>query len=301
MAILKNTVIADSDPISLPMGTTAQRPVNPPEGSMRYNTDLGYTEVWINRSWGDLANGRASFLPRNNMQVELSYDDPASWPGSGSTWFDTSGNDNDFRVDPAWAEGSGTAGAWNFSNNGDMAKYKTNNTNVPGVVGNNNVTYVVVTRVLNSTSQWRTLTRGFNPNPDHHVIIESGGWNIGMYDNDGSGFLNTGYSQQRLPAYPDGYQVMVWRWSTADTASMPTYTININGAAGGIYTASFNNSAGRYNNSFHSIGGYHSQNSALNTGDQPWGWIKYFAAYSRRLEDNEVQMVTSTLRNRYGI
>ena len=68
MAILKNTVIADSDPISLPMGTTAQRPVNPPEGSMRYNTDLGYTEVWINRSWGDLANGRASFLPRNNTK-----------------------------------------------------------------------------------------------------------------------------------------------------------------------------------------------------------------------------------------
>lgn len=301
MADLKNTVISDVGSINLPNGTTAQRPTNPPEGSVRFNTDLGYAELYVNRAWSIFPDGKGAYLPRNNLQVELSFDDPASWPGSGGTWFDTSGNSNDFRVDQSWAEGSGISGQFNFSANGQMAKYKTNNTNVPGVAVDRHVTYVCVTRILDSTSQWRTLTRGFDTQPDHHVIIESGGWNIGMYDNDNVGFIGTGYSQQSLPKYPDGYQVMVWRWGNANTGQQPTYVLNVDGAAAGLWMASFINSNGEYNNSFHSVGGYHGNNSTLGVGSQPWGWIKYFAAYSRRLDDIEVQMLTTSLRTRYRI
>ena len=56
MATLKNTSVAN-DPLVLPAGTTAQRPSSPAEGSVRFNTTLGYSEVYTNGSWQDFANG----------------------------------------------------------------------------------------------------------------------------------------------------------------------------------------------------------------------------------------------------
>ena len=295
MADLKNTIISDVGSINLPSGTTAQRPTNPPEGSVRYNTDLGYSELYVNRAWSIFPDGKGAYLPRNDLVLELSYDDPASWPGTGTTWFDTSGNSHNFRLASS-APDTGEQ-AMNFSTDALNAKYKTDSTDVPGLA--DNVTYVCVTRVLNSTSQWRTLTRSWVA--DHHVIIESGGWNIGMYDNDSVGFLSTGYSQQRLPKYPDGYQVMIWRWGTANTGQQPTYVLNVDGAAAGLWTASFNNSNGQYNRGFSIIGGYHNGSNDPTVASQPWGWIKYFAAYNRRLDDIEVQMLSTSLRTRYRI
>ena len=163
------------------------------------------------------------------------------------------------------------------------------------MVANGGATYVVVTRILNSTSQWRTLTRGWSY--DHHVIIESGAWRMGMYDNNSAGFGTNGYDQRNLWTYPDNYGAFVWRWSDSD---QPTYCFNHQNAAGGLYTASFNNSNHRYSHSFHSIGGHHASNNQT-SGDQPWGWIKYFAAYNRRFDDPEVEQAITLLRYRYNI
>lgn len=292
MATLKNTSVTGN--LQLPAGTTAQRPTNPPEGAMRFNTDLGYCEVYINRGWVDLQVG-AGALPRNGLQLELSYDDPSSWPGSGTTWFDTSGNGRHFRL----ASGCPDAGqqAMNFSTDSLNAKYQTDSTDLPGVPGpNGQCTYVCVTRILNSTSQWRTLTRSWAA--DHHVIIESGAWRVGMYDNDSAGFLTSGYDQRNFWHYPDNYGVMVWRWQDSD---QPTYALNVNNVASGLYTTSFNNSNGRYNRGFSIIGGYHNGSNDVTVGSQPWGWIKYFAVYNRRLLDDEVGFIMTHLRQRYDI
>lgn len=297
MADLKNTVINDTGAISLPSGTTAQRPSDPPNGSMRYNTDLGYTETYVNRAWGDLTHGRSMYLSREGLQLELSYDDPASWPGSGTDWFDTSGNNRNFRLSTTAGTVDTGQQAFNFSTNDRNAIYGVNSSDLPGVPGTDGqCTYVLVSRILNSTSQWRTLTRSWNA--DHHVIIQSGAWDIGMYDNDGSGFRDLGgINQNQLPGYPDGYMVFVWRWQNSDA---PTFSMNVNAAAGGMWTGSRNDSAARYNRGFHSIGGHHASNNNPNSGDQPWGWIKYFSVYNRRLRDSEVQMTIQTLRRRYG-
>jgi hypothetical protein len=53
MATLKNTVIDDTGFFRLPAGTTAQRPVSPSNGMIRYNTDTSNMEVY-NNSWGTL-------------------------------------------------------------------------------------------------------------------------------------------------------------------------------------------------------------------------------------------------------
>lgn len=46
MATLKNTTVNDTSYIIVPVGTTAQRPSSPTVGYVRYNTDLGYLEMY---------------------------------------------------------------------------------------------------------------------------------------------------------------------------------------------------------------------------------------------------------------
>lgn len=83
MADLKNTSITGS--LQLPSGTTAQRPTNPPNGAVRFNTTLGYTEVYNNGFWGDLASNNG--LPEKRANVfTLDAGIPASYSGSGTIW-----------------------------------------------------------------------------------------------------------------------------------------------------------------------------------------------------------------------
>ena len=51
MATLKNTTINDIGYIQVPVGTTAQRPSSPAVGYVRYNTDLGYLEIFTGNTW----------------------------------------------------------------------------------------------------------------------------------------------------------------------------------------------------------------------------------------------------------
>ncbi len=50
MAILKNTVINDTGFITMPNGTTAQRP-SPSTGMLRYNSSIGSLEYYNGTSW----------------------------------------------------------------------------------------------------------------------------------------------------------------------------------------------------------------------------------------------------------
>lgn len=51
MATLKNTTINDTGFFRIPVGTSAQRPASPTAGMLRYNTDLGYAEVYNGTAW----------------------------------------------------------------------------------------------------------------------------------------------------------------------------------------------------------------------------------------------------------
>lgn len=51
MATLKNTTINDTGFVTLPSGTTAQRPSSPTAGMVRFNTTLGYAEVYTGYYW----------------------------------------------------------------------------------------------------------------------------------------------------------------------------------------------------------------------------------------------------------
>ena len=140
--------------------------------------------------------------------------------------------------------------------------------------------YVVVTRILNSTSTWRTLTRSYNA--DHHVIVQSGAWNIGMYDNNGSGFIDSGANQNGLSNYiSNSWATMIWRFSNTDD---PTYEMFVNGEKVG----EIRKSNARYNRAFASIGAYHDGSTNPTSSSQYWGDIRLFVAYNRRLTNQEI-------------
>ena len=263
----------------LPKWKTSERPSNPEVGMTGLNIDDDVWEIYNGNEWL-VVDGERNSIPGNQF-VLLDATNTDSYPGSGTVWYDISGNNRNFNI-ASNAFNSGQqymdfqAGNRQAKNGGDLSL-------------EGDVSYVVVTRPRNSTSEWRTLTRSYSS--DHHVIIQSGAWNIGMYDNNGAGFIGTGYSQQSLPGYSGNqFMVMIWRWSNNDS---PTYELTVNGSQVGTIS----NSNARYNRGFGSIGGYHGGNQSPTSGSQPWGDIRLFAAYDRRLTDAEVAQATTALSN----
>lgn len=271
--------------VTLGAFSDATRPTsNVATGTIIWNTDTAEVQVWNGEAWVNISKKSAASLPVDGMILHLDATNTDSYPGSGVTWTDLSTNSNNFQVPADRFVGNG----------GSMNSYFAFTTGTQAKNGNDislsgDVSYVVVTRVLNSTSQWRTLTRSYSA--DHHIIIQSGGWEIGMYDNNSAGFISTGYSQQSLPGYgSNSFMVMIWRWSDNDN---PTYEMHVDGISRGSIT----NSNARYNRGFGSIGGYHGGNTNPASGSQPWGDIKMFAAYNRRITTQEIADIQVALES----
>jgi len=209
-----------------------------------------------------------------------------SYVGSGTSWRDISGNGNHFTVN-ASAFASNSAGKYMDFNGSYGLATATSGVDVPGLSDATGVTYHVVTRIKNSTAEWRTLTR--SAVNDHHVIIQSGAWDIGMYDNDSAGFLSTSFSQQSLPGYGTSAWIsMYWRWQSVS----PYYQFSYNdtpGTARGTLT-SVNS---RYNRGFWALGGIY------NT--QYWGDIAMFNVYAKSLTDAELLQNFNATRGRFSL
>lgn len=95
MATLKNTVIDSTESIVLPTGSTSQRPSSPSAGMMRYNTDLDIVEIYNGNSWVEFTTAQGETQLSSSglvMHVDAGISD--SYSGSGSTWSDLSGNNN---------------------------------------------------------------------------------------------------------------------------------------------------------------------------------------------------------------
>ena len=260
---------------SLKQYNNSTRPSSPNQGTLIWNTDIGEAQVWNGIRWTNMEQ-RGGVLPTQGLVLHLDATDTSSYNGSGTVWSDISGNGNNFNIVASAHQGAtGSKDAYmSFQGSHGMAK------NGGDISLSGDVSYITVTRIRNSTSTWRTLTRSYSA--DHHVIVQSGGWNIGMYDNNSVGFRGTGYSQQSLPGYASNtFMVMVWRFSNDDN---PTYEFFVDGD----FKGQIRDSNARYNRGFGSLGGYHSNNTTPSSGSQYWGDIKMFAAYSRQITYEEI-------------
>lgn len=250
----------------------------------RGNTELdkiyrGQTEVY----------SAASFY-ETDLVLWLDAGNSNSYPGTGTTWSDLSSQNNDFSI-VATAYNSGAAPYMDFNGSHGMAK---NGSDI-SLSDSTGVTYFMITRVLESTSTWRTLTRSYTS--DHHVIIQSGAWNLGMYDNNGSGFIDSGFDQTSFPNYgTSNWAAFYWRWQS----SSPYYQFSYNDTPGTI-RGSITNSNARYNRGFGSLGGYHGGNTTPSNGTQYWGDIAVFAAYNNYLTDAQLLENYNFYKDTYGL
>jgi len=224
----------------------------------------------------------AASIVSDNLILHLDAVDTNSYSGSGTTWTDISGNGNDFTLDNASAFVSGSPNYMDFNGSYGAAQ------NSSDLALSGDITYVLATRIKESNSDWRTLTRGFGG--DHHVIIQDGGYEIGMYDNDGAGFMGSGYNQTQLPSYgTSDWIIMYFRWS----GSSPYYELSYNDSPETI-RGSITNSSSQYNRGFGYLGSYQGSR-------QFWGDISTFLVYDRYLSDAELQQNYDFLASQIGL
>ncbi len=236
--------------------------------------------------------GNPYIINDSSLKLHLDATNQKSYPGVGTVWYDLSGNANNFNINASAYTTSGLLKYMDFNGSYGIAK---NSTDI-SLSDSTGVTYFLITRVKNSSGDWRTLTRSWVN--DHHVIIATGGWEIGMYDNDGAGFIGTGYSQQSLPNYgTSNWVMMYWRWQS----SSPYYQLSYNDTPGTI-RGSLTNSNARYNRGFGAIGVYHTGDSGnVNNSSQYWGDIAMFCVYSRFLTDYELLQNYNAVKSRFSL
>jgi hypothetical protein len=128
MGTFKNTTINDTGHLTLPSGTTAQRPASPANGMIRYNSTSGTVELYTNGNWATV--GLSS--------VGGSSDNPATSAAAIRTALGASAANGDY-----WYKPSGYTGS--------AIQCYTNFTNAPSGKG-----YVMVARGRESTDWWNT-------------------------------------------------------------------------------------------------------------------------------------------------
>lgn len=80
----------------MPYGDNASRPVNPPNGTIRYNQTTGVMEMYGNGQWVSAVAGSALNVNPTGLIVYLDANNPASYQAGSNTWSDLSGNNNDY-------------------------------------------------------------------------------------------------------------------------------------------------------------------------------------------------------------
>jgi len=227
----------------------------------------------------------------SGMVLGLSASNPLSYSGSGTAWNDISGSGNNFTLTNASAYNA-TGPKYMDFNGSYGAAYRATDITLSGTV-----TYMVWTRIKNSTADWRTLTRANAGTGNHHVIIESGSYRLGMYNNSGinspSGFNDTGYLQTSLPNHATSNWIcMYWRFNT----SSPFYQMSYNDTPGTIRASATSTGSQYGTTAFGTLGAYNYASPS-----QYWGDIAEFYAYNRILTDQELLQNFNATREKYGI
>ena len=229
----------------------------------------------------------------SGLVLALDAGNTKSYPGSGTAWTNLVGSEV-FTINASAYNSTGPK-YMDFNGSYGCAKKTDSDFIISG-----NVTCICWTRIKNSTAEWRTLLRGLSSGNDHQVIIQSGGWNIGMYDNtNATGFNDSGFSQQSIPGYGTSqWNMLVWRWNNAST---PYYNFSYNDSPGTI-RGSNSSINSRFKHGFCSIGAYNNEaQSNVNNASQYWGDISSISLYNRYLTDAEISQNFNALRSRFSI
>jgi hypothetical protein len=155
-----------------------------------------------------------------------------------------------------------------------------------------NATIVILSTIKAPDGDWKTLIRGAGA--DHQVIIDAGdGVTLGMYDNNGSGFISSGFDFSTIADRSTAYHVYFWKLSTSSPYYQFYYDTNTSSPSGTITNAN-----ATFNSGFACVGAYHDGSSDPNAFSQEFGDIKVFLYYNRHLSQAEMDQVYNALKNR---
>ena len=235
---------------------------------------------------GDIVIG--TYDPSNTL-LRLSAD---QYTAGSATWADQSGNGLNFTVSTNTSlKGTDADGFpyMNFSGSYGIAKRIVGSslTNITAPT-TGKYTIFCVTQMLGTTTS-RTLTRGATA--DHQVYVNNNTNNLGLYDNSGSNWRDSGFDVTTVMS--SSRNLLTWELST----SSPIYNFQLNESG----TNSTITSATNYTLPFCCIGGYHRVSTVITTSNQYWGNIYEFIVYDGFLSASVRDYVAEYLAYKWDI
>jgi len=241
---------------------------------MRQNTDksvIVYNEI------DEITDFYGRGIVRDGLVLDLDAGITASYPGSGTTWTDLSGNNYTHTLGSVSFATVDGASCFNISSPGFIRPSGTSYT-----FGSSH-TMIAWARPLadSQVSNWRTLWRT-SPN-DHPLLIQDATNLIGYFDNDGANFVSYGLNLGTL-----GLENKWTMFSLVASGGTTTLYINNGSSTGSVaYTAS--------GNSHYAIG-----SNAIDSS-QPFGYVSVAQLYNRALTAAEISQNFNALRGRFGL
>lgn len=158
-----------------------------------------------------------------------------------------------------------------------------------------NITICMYSTVKAADGDWKTLWR--SASGDHQIIISaSDGISLGMYDNDGAGFLDTGFDVNTLSNYTTQFHFYVWKLSSTSPYYQFYYDNNLSSSSGSLTNINAALTRGTA-----SVGAYHNVTSTPSDFSQEWGRISNFYYYNRHLTESELRQIYEATKTRFGL
>jgi hypothetical protein len=208
-----------------------------------------------------------------NLAIWIDADNASSYPGSGTTITDLSGNGRtqNLTTAAAYTVLSGVK-CWNCGIDGQYIEAAV----IGPILPTSGWTYIAWARMIPSSASWRTL---FRTNPaDHPLLIETGTNRLGMFENGGADFVPCGYNDV-------SGQANVWvQWAVSGDSSGQTFYIN--GQQVGTTVVSCSGEAHRW------TGGI---------PGQPFGYVANMFLYNSILTQEQIQQNYYGLKGVFGL
>lgn len=216
-----------------------------------------------------------------NLQLLLDASNNKSYPGSGTAWYDISGNNRHF----SWSSVSHVS-------NGSKSYFSTNTRTCTGPASNsfgvnNGTGYTIITVFNTQTFDGQSSFKFYGSDPYNRGIFLHPGWsNFTLYWDQG-GCCN---SDQRLQVTYDSstlsnFQVWAFRSRLYDRHQFKN---GISQGSSSTYAANINLTS--------------TAASMANSEGTNWdGRLAYFALYNTGLDDNTILSISNSLRGRFGI
>jgi hypothetical protein len=277
MATLKNTVVDDTGSVYLPRGTTAQRPSNPGNGAMRYNTTLGYVEFFFLGFWINAENNKGG-VPMEGLLLLADAGNPASW--NGSTLTDISGNNVPITISGTVTEQTSNTGS----------KYLT------GGQGAGRIDFSINVSTATSNNFTVMTTCGYNGGTRNRITTTGPGgnnWLLGHWSSGDVRYYAEGWVSQNSSS---GGGAANNQWGTHTGTGETQGLVNIDDwqywKNGGLWTRSNGGSNGPTSLR---VGAWTSNTNE--TSD--WKW-QFLAAWNRVLSEDEIRDLAGAISNRGG-